>query len=218
MQCSFRPRHTLVNELMSDLEKFLNNDEINVPALVRIAIVHYQFETIHPFLDGNGRIGRLLITLYLVNKRILDQPLLYLSTWFEKDKSLYYDNLTLVREKNNMLQWLKYFLAGIEQTATQAVQTLSNVLKLKTDIENDINQNFGRRTNSALHLLQALFKYPFTSVDRAAKNCNLSYKAANDLILLLQQKKYLLEITGQSRNRIFIFEPYLATFENKTII
>ncbi|MFC1731443.1 Fic family protein, partial [candidate division KSB1 bacterium] len=113
------PQHQLVNELMGDLEKFLNNDEIEVPALIRIAIAHYQFETIHPFLDGNGRIGRLMISLYLVSKGILGKPLLYLSTYFEKNKALYYNNLSMVRTKNDMLQWIKYFLVGIEQTSSK---------------------------------------------------------------------------------------------------
>lgn len=208
------PQHLLVSDLMGDLEKFLNNDEIDVPALVRIAIAHYQFETIHPFLDGNGRIGRLMVTLYLVSEEILDKPLLYLSTWFDKNKALYYDNLNRARTQNGMVQWIKYFLAGVEQTATQAVQTLSKVLALKAGIEQEISLSFGRRSNSALLLLNSLFKDPATSVDKAAKTCNLSYKAANDLVALMQEKKYLTEMTGQTRNRMFIFEPYLNAFFN----
>ena len=208
------PSHHLVNELMSDLEKFLNNDEINVPLLIRIAIAHYQFETIHPFLDGNGRIGRLMITLFLVSEGILDKPLLYPSLYFEKNKSLYYDNLSNVRTKNDMLQWIKYFLIGIEQSAAKAVETLSNILKLKESIEKEINSNFGRRSNSAHTLVHFLFKDPVISIDKAAKECNLSYKAANDLVALMQKSNYLKELTGQSRNRIFIFEPYLKIFDN----
>ncbi|MEE4197533.1 MAG: Fic family protein [Bacteroidales bacterium] len=209
------PQHQMVNDLMSDLEKFLNNDDLSVPSLIRIAIAHYQFETIHPFLDGNGRIGRLLITLYLVSERILDKPLLYLSSYFEKNKGLYYDNLSIVRSNHSMLQWIKYFLVGIEQTATQAVLTLSNILKLKESIENNINANFGRRSNSALVLLQALFVNPVTTIDKASNVCNLSFKAANDLVKLMQQKGYLKELTGQTRNRIFIFEPYLKVFDHE---
>jgi len=208
------PSHHLVNELMSDLEKFLNNDEINVPLLIRIAIAHYQFETIHPFLDGNGRIGRLMITLFLVSEGILDKPLLYPSLYFEKNKSLYYDNLSNVRTKNDMLQWIKYFLVGIEQSAAKAVETLSNILKLKESIEKEINSNFGRRSNSAHTLVHFLFKDPVISIDKAAKECNLSFKAANDLVALMQKSNYLKELTKQSRNRIFIFEPYLKIFDN----
>ena len=208
------PTHQLVNELMGDLEIFLNNDEINVPALVRIAIAHYQFETIHPFLDGNGRIGRLMITLYLVSEGILDKPLLYLSLYFEKNKNLYYDNLSRVRTHNDMLQWIKYFLVGIEQTATLAVDTLSNILKLKESLENEMRSTLGRRSSSALNLLTALFKEPIITIDQAAKICKLSYKAANDLVTKMQENNYLKEVTGQSRNRIFIFEPYLNIFGN----
>ena len=209
------PQHQLVEELMGDLEKYLNNEKIDVPALIRIAVAHYQFETIHPFLDGNGRIGRLMITLFLVSEGILDKPLLYLSQFFEKNKGLYYDNLSMVRSNNDMLQWIKYFLVGVEQTATKAVDTLSNVIKLKETIENEIKSSFGRRSHSALILLNALFKNPITTINMASKTCELSFKAANDLVRLMQDQHYLEEVTGQSRNRIFIFKSYVQTFENE---
>jgi len=208
------PHHRFVNELMSDLEKFLNNEEINVPTLIRIAIAHYQFETIHPFLDGNGRIGRLLITLFLVSEKILDQPLLYLSTYFEKNKSLYYENLSLVRTHSDMLHWIVYFLAGIEETAAKAVQTLSGILVLKDTIEKDIRTNYGRRSQKAQILLNSLFRDPVTTAAQASKICGISFKAANDLINRMRKDNYLKEITGQSRNRTFIFEKYLDLFKN----
>ena len=208
------PQHQMVNSLMGDLESFLNNDQIDVPALVKIAIAHYQFETIHPFLDGNGRIGRLMITLYLVNEGILEKPLLYLSEYFENNKELYYDNLTRVRTHNNMLQWIKYFLVGIEKTASNAVSTLSEVIQLKNDLESQINSGFGRRSNSALTLLNILFQNPVSTIDNAAKKCSLSYKAANDLVRIMQEKQMVEEMTGQSRNRIFIFKPYLDIFDD----
>ena len=206
------PHHQYVNDLMGDLENFLHNNEIHVPALIRIAIAHYQFETIHPFLDGNGRIGRLLITLFLVSEGMLEKPLLYLSSYFEKNKSRYYDNLMLVREKNNMLQWLKYFLVGIEQTATLAVNTLSNILGLKAEIEQSLRTKFGRRSANAQILLNALFKHPTTDVEQAQKICNLSYKAANDLVADMCKHGILKEMTGQSRNRMFMFSSYMAIF------
>ena len=208
------PEHLLVNSLMGDLESFLNNDQIEVPALIKIAIAHYQFETIHPFLDGNGRIGRLLITLFLVNEGILEKPLLYLSEYFENSKELYYYNLTRVRTHNNMLQWIKYFLVGVEKTAANAVDTLSKVIQLKTDLESQINSGFGRRSNSALTLLNVLFQNPVTTIDNAAKKCSLSYKAANDLVRIMYEKQMVTEMTGQSRNRIFIFKPYLDIFND----
>lgn len=208
------PHHQYVNDLMSDLERFLHNDDVHVPALIRIAIAHYQFETIHPFLDGNGRIGRLLITLFLVNAGVLDKPLLYLSSYFEKNKGLYYDNLMRVRTHSDMLQWLKYFLVGIEQTASLAVHTLSEILKLKARLEKELQQSFGRRNASAQVLLNSLFEQPATSVEDASRICDLSYKAANDLIGLMSKHEILHEVTGQTRNRVFVFAPYLDIFDN----
>ncbi len=207
------PAHTYLNELMGDLENFLHNENIHVPALVRIGIAHYQFETIHPFLDGNGRIGRLLITLYLVSQKILHQPLLYLSVFFEKNKSLYYDNLTRVREKNDLMHWLKYFLTGLDETARQSSNTLSDILKLKEQLENAMRNAAGRRTQSALMLLTHLFKEPFISVRQAEEICNLSKKAANDLVSLFVQRGILKEISGKTRYRLFLFESYLNLFK-----
>ncbi|MBW6460073.1 MAG: Fic family protein [Bacteroidales bacterium] len=209
------PAHGLIDSLMNDLEKFIHNDEIRLPSLIRIAIAHYQFESIHPFLDGNGRIGRLMITLFLVSEGILDKPLLYLSSFFEKNKGLYYENLSNVRTRNDMLQWLKYFLTGLEQTSAVTVSTLSGILLLKENIEKDIRATFGRRTDSALRLMYELFRNPVTTVEQAAGICNLSFKAANSLVGQMQKKQYIRELTGQSRNRIFIFEQYLRVFENR---
>jgi len=206
------PNQIYVNELMGDLEKFLHNDEINVPALIKIGIAHYQFETIHPFLDGNGRIGRLLITLFLVDQNILNKPLLYLSAYFEKNKSLYYDNLTFVRSKNDMKQWLKYFLVGVAETAEMATQTLSNVLELKARLETIINANFGKRANNASILLQYLFKKPVIHVNQVKDVTNSTYKTANDLVAGFVNAGILKEMTGQSRNRIFIFDEYIKLF------
>lgn len=207
------PHNQYVNDLMGDLEKFLNNDSIHVPSLLRIAIAHYQFETIHPFLDGNGRIGRLLITLYLVKENILNAPLLYLSSYFEKRKDLYYDNLSNTRVKNDLLQWIKYFLAGVEQTASQAVSKLSSMIKLKENLENNIRQNYGRRSVNAIQLLHSLFKKPIVTIDQASTICNITYKAANDLVRKMNEDKIVIETTGHNRNRIFVFESYLSLFD-----
>ncbi|MBA4372547.1 MAG: cell filamentation protein Fic [Thermodesulfovibrio sp.] len=207
------PAEAYVNELMGDLEKFLHNENIHVPALVRIGIAHYQFETIHPFLDGNGRIGRLLITLYLVSQKILHQPLLYLSAFFERNKSLYYDNLTHVREKGDLMHWLKYFLTGVDETARQSSNTLSDILKLKAQFENALCTEAGRRTHSALVLLSHLFRGPVISVKQAKVICDLSTKAANDLVSLFVQQGILKEISGKTRYRLFIFAPYLDLFK-----
>lgn len=206
------PHQDYVNHLMGDLENFLHNEDIKVPSLVKIGIAHYQFETIHPFLDGNGRIGRLLITLFLVDQKILNKPLLYLSAFFEKNKGLYYDNLTFVRTKNDMRQWLKYFLVGIAETAEKATQTLSEVLVLKARLEHLINTDFGKRSSKAAILLQHLFKKPVMHVNQVKDITNSSYKTANDLVTEFVKFGILIEMTGQSRNRVFVFEEYLNLF------
>lgn len=206
------PAHHYVNPMMSDLENFLHNKKIQVPALIRIGMAHYHFETIHPFLDGNGRIGRLLITLYLVSENILGKPLLYLSAFFEKNKSLYYDNLTRVREKSDMIQWLKYFLIGIEETASTAVDTLSSVMQFKKNIEEEIRLHLGRRSHNALKLITRLFENPVVTIKQVEETCELSAKAANDLVIIFLERGWLKKIGDAERYRIFIFKPYLDIF------
>lgn len=206
------PHHQYVDALMSDLENFLHNEQIYVPDLIRIAIAHYQFETIHPFLDGNGRIGRLLITLYLISNQSLRYPLLYLSGYFERDKGLYYDNLSRVREKNDMKQWLKYFLVGIEDASSRAISSMEEVLALQKNLEATVKNEFGRRAHTGLLLLDHLYQQPYVTPDMASKLCKLSYKAGNELVAAMADKGILREITGQSRNRIFLFKPYLDIF------
>jgi Fic family protein len=206
------PNQDYVSDLMGDLENFLHNEDINVPSLIKIGIAHYQFETIHPFLDGNGRIGRLLITLFLVDQQILSKPLLYLSAFFEKNKGLYYDNLTFVRTKNDMKQWLKYFLVGIAETAENATNTLSKVMELKASLETEINSLFGKKSGKAVLLLQYLFKKPVIHINQVKELTGSSYKTANELVNDFVEAGILKETTGQSRNRIFLFEDYLKLF------
>jgi Fic family protein len=208
------PHHEHLNELMGDLENYIHNDIVGIPLLIKIAIVHYQFETIHPFLDGNGRIGRLLITLLLIEKNVLMKPLLYLSSYFEKDKSLYYDNLTRVRTHNDLLQWIKYFLVGVAQTAERATQTLDSIMDLKRTHENTIHTQFGKRIKTGLELHNYLLKQPLVTVKEVQQICDLSPKAAGELIHLFIEKKMLKEFTGQFRNRIFMYEPYLNLFND----
>lgn len=208
------PAHHLVNDLMSDLEKFIHNKDLTIPDLIKIGIIHYQFETIHPFLDGNGRIGRLLITLYLISANILQKPLLYLSDFFDKNRGLYYDNLTRVRVENDLLKWLKYFLTGIDQTAKSASDTLNKVLTLKDDTENMIKNIAGRRTDSAIVLLLKLFEYPVVKVKDVERICNLTKKSANSLVKFMMDYGILEEISGKTRNRLFLFRKYIELFNN----
>ena len=206
------PAHEELPELLSDLELFLNNTNINIPHLIRIAIAHYQFETIHPFLDGNGRIGRLLISLYLVHSNILQKPLLYLSDFFEKNKTLYYDNLTFVRTKNDMSQWIKYFLEGVSQTAENSAQTLKKIIELKTDLEKNKLLSLGKRTKTANEFLYFLFHSPVITSTALQKEMKITAKTANSLIDAFIGLNILKERTGYSRNRIFVFDKYVKLF------
>jgi len=206
------PVHTDLPELLSDLELFLHNNDIRIPHLVRIAIAHYQFETIHPFLDGNGRIGRLLITLYLVSSGIIDKPLLYLSDFFEKNKTLYYDNLTMVRTKNDLGQWIKFFLTGVMQTAENSVATLKKITDLKASIEKERILLMGKRSKQGLEFFHQLFRKPVVSIKDVQSMTGLSPKAANDLAQVFMEKNILIEMTGYQRNRIFVFHEYMGMF------
>ena len=206
------PAHTELPELLSDLELFLHNTEIQIPHLIKIALAHYQFETIHPFLDGNGRIGRLLITLYLVSQGILDAPLLYLSDFFEKNKTLYYDNLTFVRTKNDLGQWIKFFLVGVIQTAEKGVDTLDKIVSLKKSIEEESILLMGRRTKQGMVLFHQLFSQPVLTSKEVESMTGLSRKAANDLIKVFIEKNILKETTGYQRNRVCIFDEYMKLF------
>lgn len=207
------PSHIEISELMSDLELFLHNETIRVPHLIRIAIAHYQFETIHPFLDGNGRIGRLLITLYLVSAGVLEKPLLYLSDFFEKNKSFYYDNLTLVRTRNDLGQWLKYFLVGVIETAEKGVSTLEKIVDLKVHIEQNRIQSLGKRAKQGQLLLNNLFSKPIINVKDIQEITGLSSKAAYDLVKAFVETGILKETRGYQRNRVFIFEEYVKMFK-----
>lgn len=205
------PHHVQVPDLMSDLEKFWHNDNIQVPDLVRIAISHYQFETIHPFLDGNGRIGRLLITLYLVSKGLLHKPALYLSDFFERNRGSYYDALTQVRMSNDLLHWLKFFLTAVVETAANSKNTFMSIMSLRQDVEHQI-LGLGRRAENAKNLLMYLYQRPMISVNEAADALRSSHQVANALIKQLEEMGILKEATGYGRNRIYVFERYFALF------
>ena len=167
----FIPPHPAeVVDLMSDLEQFLHNKNIFVPDLIKIAIAHYQFETIHPFCDGNGRIGRLLITLYLVSERISCKPTLYLSDFFAKNKTLYYDNLTMVRHQNNLTQWLRFFLEGVIQTAESSIDTFRKIITIRDGIEHNKITKLGKKTKTAQQFLRSLFGQPIVDTEDVINN------------------------------------------------
>jgi Fic family protein len=196
---------------MSDLEHFIHSDNSNLPHLIKIAILHYQFETIHPFLDGNGRLGRLLITLYLVSSGLLVKPTLYLSDFFEKNKEHYYDNLTVVRTKNDLVQWLKFFLEGIRVTAENSIQTFKEIIALRASVENKII-TLGKKQMLAKKVLQYLYSQPISDMQSIATATNVSIASISRLLNDFIRLGILVELTGFKRNRIFAFEQYIKLF------
>jgi Fic family protein len=205
------PHHDNVPDLMSDLEKFWHNDAITVPHLVRIAISHYQFETIHPFLDGNGRIGRLLIPLYLISNGLLAKPSLYLSDFFERNRSSYYDALMQVRTANDMTHWIRFFLNGVAQTAAKGRDVFRQILSLRTEVEKAV-LGLGKRAHTARMALSLLYRKPIINAGDVEKALSVSTPTANALIKSLVELDILNEITGQQRWRSYAFEPYLRLF------
>lgn len=208
------PAANEIPALLTDLEKFLNTDDQTLPLLLKAGIAHYQFETIHPYLDGNGRLGRLLIILYLIQKKMLHRPVLYLSQFFEQHREEYYDALSRVRTHNDLEHWLKFFLVGVSETAKKAVDTLQAIMQLRHDDGQKILK-LGRRAPKAAELIEHLYRMPIISVNQASKLLSMSPQAANMLIGELEKLKILREITGFSRNRLFAYDEYIMLFEDK---
>jgi len=205
------PYHERVPALLSDWESYWHNRTISVPNLIRIAIGHYQFETIHPFPDGNGRVGRLLIVLQLMERGMLDAPVLYLSGYFERHRRAYDDALDRVRERDDIESWIKFFLEGVREAATSGKDTAARVETLVASHRNRIDK-LGRRRELAVRLLEALYTDPATTVVQAAVLLDVHYDTANELIAELERLGILAEITGQARHRRYEMKEYVELF------
>jgi Fic family protein len=209
---AFIPPHAQdLPDLMSDLEKFWHNDSVEVPHLIRLAISHYQFETIHPFCDGNGRVGRLMIPLYLISHHILAKPSLYLSDFFERNRASYYDALMQVRVSNDLIHWVRYFLSGVLETAIKGRDVFQQILVLRTETEQKV-LTLGRRAANAQRLLSLLYRRSIVTAADVASFLGISTPTSNALIRDMQKLGIMKEITGQHRKRAYMFESYLSLF------
>ena len=209
------PHHDSVPGLMSDLELFLHDEQHHVPQLIKIAIAHYQFETIHPFLDGNGRLGRLMIALYFASSGLLAKPALYLSDYFERNKTAYIDGLMAVRQGNHLDQWLVFFLHGVKETAARSIAVFRAILALKERLERTVIPLFStRKQRNAQTLMRMLYERPIIDVKQVSVTLKINLNTANSLIADFSQHGILREITGGRRNRLFAFGEYIHIFAN----
>jgi Fic family protein len=201
------PPHLLVPDCMGLLERYIHTPEAG-PALIRAALAHVQFETIHPFLDGNGRVGRLLITLMLCDAGILQEPLLYLSVYLKEHRDRYYDLLDRVRREGDWETWVEFFLNGVTTTATEAVGTARRLLEIFTE-DHDLIATTGRRSSSALRVHEALKAHPLASLQDLSSRTGLSFPATSAAMSTLVDLNVARELTGKRRGRVFAYDRYL---------
>jgi len=200
-----------VPEALGNLERFLHEGS-SLPALIQIGLAHAQFETIHPFLDGNGRVGRLLITFLLCQREILIKPVLYLSHYFKKHRSDYYEHLQRIRDTGDWESWLKFFLKGVVEVSAEATETARRILLLRETHRMMITEKLGRAAGNGHRLLEYLFQHPILSVAEVQKLTGTTFPAANNLVSRLVEQGMVQEITGNRRNRQFRYGPYIRLF------
>lgn len=200
-----------LNNCLTDLELFINNEKIDTPELIKIAIIHYQFESIHPFLDGNGRIGRLLIPLYLQSKKYLDNPCLYISFFFEKNRDLYYQKLNNVRTNNDIIGWIKFFLEGIIETAKIAKEKFKNVVELTKKIDGKLTE-LNVKFDNAKKVMDYFYNEPYSSRKKLADALGMPDSTVNGVVNELKRVNIIKETTGFSKNQIFVFSEYVNIF------
>jgi Fic family protein len=200
-----------VPRALSDLERWLHS-ESPLPVLVQVALAHVQFETIHPFLDGNGRIGRLLITFLLTERNLLSRPVLYLSHYFKRYRAGYYERLQAVRDAGEWEAWLAFFLRGVAEVSDQAARTAGDVLRMREDYRSRITESLGRAAGNGHRIMDKLFDQPIVTVATVRDWLGCTHAAANNLVRRLTDLGLLRETTGYARNRRFRFDPYLRLF------
>ena len=204
------PPHEVAQHL-SELERFLHADT-HLPLLIKIGLAHAQFETIHPFLDGNGRVGRLLITFLLCEQHVLLKPVLYLSHYFKQHRQQYYEHLQAVRDAGTWEDWLSFFLRGVVEVSGQATETARRILNLREQHRLAITENLGRAAANGYRALEHLYQHPIVSVKEVQELIGTTYPAANDLVAKFVASSILTEITGQARHRKFMYQSYINLF------
>jgi Fic family protein len=204
------PPHA-VEALLSDLEKFIHS-ESDIPALIKIGLIHAQFETIHPFLDGNGRVGRLLIAFFLCNEEILLKPVLYLSHWFKLHRTRYYELLQNIRDSGEWEEWIKFFLEGVAAVSLEATETARAIVALREKHRRLITDRFGRAAGNGLRVLEGMYTHPFIDIAGVREKLGLSFPAAAELIQRFVEAELLAEITGRERYRVYQYFPYVRLF------
>jgi Fic family protein len=202
-----------VPSLLGDVETFLHRDD-DIPLLIKIGLAHAQFETIHPFLDGNGRIGRLLITFLLCERKALQKPVLYLSHYFKRHRQTYYDRLQAVRDEGDWEGWLSFFLDGVTDVSIEAAETAKKILVLRERHRTQITDGLGRTAGSGHRVLERLYEKPIVSVDDVRTITGTTFQAANVLVQRMTGLGILKEMTGHARNRRFLYAPYVNLFNN----
>ena len=205
------PPHTEIAECLTDFEKFINNEEIDTPDLIKIAILHYQFESIHPFLDGNGRIGRLLIPLYIQSKGMLDKSCLYISDYIERNKDTYYDMLTRVRTHNDMIAWIKFFLKAVIETSKTAKEKFRNVVELTMEMDKII-VNLPVKSDNVKKVIDVLYNEPVINRKKLCDITKIKEGTIKNIINCLLENNIIVETTGYTRNQIFTFQKYTDLF------
>ena len=205
------PAHTELDRYLSDFDHYLNDKALSTPILIKAAISHYQFETIHPFLDGNGRMGRLIIVLYLLSKQKISQPVLYLSAYFSKHRSEYYSALDAVRFDGDLEHWIKFFLVAVAETAKFSCETLQKIIQLREKSQREIIEA-NKRVPNANRLLNLMYSKPILSVNEAAFDLMVSRQTANELLKDLTRLDILEEKNGISKGKSYIFKEYLDLF------
>lgn len=199
-------------EALDQFEKFLHDDSL--PVLIQCGLAHAQFETIHPFLDGNGRVGRLLITFLLYQREVLHRPLLYLSHYLKVNRTEYYDRLMAIRNDGKWEDWLKFFLRGVETVSVEAIDKARRIIKLREDHREMISQNMGRNANRGFRLLDYLYGQPIINARMAEKHLNASYVTADKIVQQLTRLKILKPMSRQKRNRRYSYADYVELFES----